>query len=60
MGRAATALAGGTHLPWDEALKGKAEDNLKQMESDGLRVMAAVYRDLDPPPSTHTATCSGT
>ena len=48
MGRAATALAGGTHLPWDEALKGKAEDNLKQMESDGLRVMAAVYRDLDP------------
>jgi len=48
MARAATALAGGSSIAWDDALKQRAEQNAKRMEEDGLRVMAGAFRDLDP------------
>jgi Ca2+-transporting ATPase len=48
MGHAATALSAGQSIPWDDALRAKAEDNARRMGEDGLRVMASGYRDLDP------------
>ena len=47
MARAATALAGGTSIPWDDALRQRAEQNVQRMEEAGLRVMAGAFRDLD-------------
>ncbi len=47
MARAATALANGSSIPWDDSLKQRAEQHVLRMESDGLRVMAGAYRDLD-------------
>ena len=35
-------------MPWDDALKQKADDALTRMEGEGHRVMAAAFRDLDP------------
>jgi len=46
--RAATALANGSSVPWDDALKQRAEQNVRRMEEEGLRVMAGAFRDLDP------------
>ncbi len=48
MDRAATALAGGTSLPWDEGLRARAQANVERMGGAGQRVMAAATRDLDP------------
>ena len=48
MGRAASALAAGASVPWDDALKKRAEDAVTRMEGEGRRVMAAAFRDLDP------------
>jgi len=48
MARAATALAGGTSVPWDDALRQRAEQHVQRMGEAGLRVMAAAFRDLDP------------
>jgi P-type Ca2+ transporter type 2C len=48
MGRAATALAAGTSVPWDAELIKRADDALTRMEGEGHRVMAAAFRDLDP------------
>jgi Ca2+-transporting ATPase len=48
IGRTATALAGETGIPWDDDLKLRAEQNMERMGEEGLRVMAAAYRDLDP------------
>jgi len=47
MARAASALANGTSIPWDDALKQRAEQNVQRMEESGLRVMAGAFRDLD-------------
>ena len=47
LARAATALAGGKSIPWDDALKHRAEQNVQRMEGLGLRVMAGAFRDLD-------------
>jgi Ca2+-transporting ATPase len=47
MSHAATALSGGRSIPWDEDLRKRAEDNVERMEDEGLRVMAAGFRDLD-------------
>ncbi len=47
LARAATALAGGTSIPWDDALRQRAEQNVQRMEEAGLRVMAGAFRDLD-------------
>jgi Ca2+-transporting ATPase len=48
MARAATALSGGSSIPWDDALNQRAEQNVQRMGEAGLRVMAAAFRDLDP------------
>ena len=48
IGRAATARAAGASVPWDDALKKKADDAVARMEGAGQRVMAAAVRDLDP------------
>jgi P-type Ca2+ transporter type 2C len=47
MARAASALANGTSVPWDDGLKQRAEQNVQRMEESGLRVMAGAFRDLD-------------
>jgi Ca2+-transporting ATPase len=44
---AATALSAGESVPWDEELEDKAQQSVRRMEEDGLRVMAAGFRDLD-------------
>ena len=48
LARAASALANGTSVPWDDALKEKANSHVQRMEGEGLRVMAAAVKDLDP------------
>ncbi len=48
MDRAATALAGGTSLAWDDSLRAKAQAHVERMGGAGQRVMAAATRDLDP------------
>ncbi len=46
--RAASALSGGRSVPWDDALAGRARAQLERMENEGLRVMTAAMRDLEP------------
>ena len=47
LARAATALANGTSVPWDDHLRQGAEQNVERMGGAGLRVMAGAFRDLD-------------
>jgi P-type Ca2+ transporter type 2C len=47
MARAASALANGASVPWDDGLKRRAEQHVQRMEEAGLRVMAGAFRDLD-------------
>jgi Ca2+-transporting ATPase len=48
MARAGSALMGGTTIPWDADLRGRAQAHVERMEGAGQRVMAAATRDLDP------------
>ncbi|MGW2698903.1 cation-translocating P-type ATPase [Streptomyces sp. NPDC001340] len=48
MARAATALRDGTTVPWDAELRERARTHVERMGGEGLRVMAAARRDLDP------------
>ena len=48
MARAATALANGTSVAWDDTLRQRAEQHMQRMGEAGLRVMAGAFRDLDP------------
>jgi len=48
LSRAATALANGRSIPWDEGFRQRAEQHVKRMGRAGLRVMAGAFRDLDP------------
>ncbi len=48
MDRASSALAGADTVPWDDALKQRANDAAARMAREGHRVMAAAVRDLDP------------
>jgi Ca2+-transporting ATPase len=48
MSHASSALSAGESIPWDEDLRTRAEANVLRMGEDGLRVMAAAFRDLDP------------
>ena len=48
LARAATALSGGSTIPWDADLSERATAQMERMEGQGLRVMAAAQRDLDP------------
>jgi Cation transport ATPase len=47
MARAATALANGASVPWDDALRQRAEQHVQRMGEAGLRVMAGAFRDLE-------------
>jgi Ca2+-transporting ATPase len=47
LSHAATALSAGRSIPWDEDLRARAEGHVRRMEQDGLRVMAAGFRDID-------------
>jgi Ca2+-transporting ATPase len=48
MNHASSALSGGQSIPWDEDLHERAETNAARMGEEGLRVMAAAFRDLEP------------
>jgi Ca2+-transporting ATPase len=48
VGRVSTALAQGASAPFDDDQKKRADSNMERMGEDGLRVMAAAYRDIDP------------
>jgi Ca2+-transporting ATPase len=48
MSRAATALSNGASMPWDDALRQRADEQVQRMGGLGLRVMAGAFRDLDP------------
>jgi Ca2+-transporting ATPase len=48
MARTTTALSAGTSIPWDGDLSGRAQTQTERMGGEGLRVMAAAVRDLDP------------
>jgi Ca2+-transporting ATPase len=48
MSHAATALSAGQSIAWDADLGERAQANVHRMGADGLRVMAAAFRDLDP------------
>ncbi|HET7015076.1 MAG TPA: HAD-IC family P-type ATPase [Streptosporangiaceae bacterium] len=48
MARAATALSNGKSIPWNAGLARRAQEHLERMAGQGLRVMAAATRDLDP------------
>ena len=48
MDRASSALSGTETVPWDDALKQRANDASARMAGEGHRVMAAAVRDLDP------------
>ncbi|RAG87400.1 cation-transporting P-type ATPase [Streptacidiphilus pinicola] len=48
MSRTTTALSAGTGVPWDADLSGRAQAQTERMGGEGLRVMAAAVRDLDP------------
>ena len=48
MARAATALSGGTSVPWDAGRSNQGREQMERMEGEGRRVMAAATRDLDP------------
>jgi Ca2+-transporting ATPase len=47
MSHAASALAAGEKIPWDDDLSSRAEANVRRMGEDGLRVMASGFCDLD-------------
>jgi len=48
MARAASALSAAGSVPWDAALRERAQTHVERMEREGRRVMAAAMRDLDP------------
>ncbi len=48
MSRATTALSNGASIPWDDALRQRADEQVQRMGGLGLRVMAGAFRDLDP------------
>lgn len=46
--RAGSAVAGAEIVPWNDDLRNKADSHVVRMEGDGLRVMAAGRKDIDP------------
>ncbi len=48
LGRVSSALSDGSSVLWDDSLRARAEENMQRMGEEGLRVMAAAYRDIDP------------
>ncbi len=47
MSHTKTALSAGRSIPWDADLSARAQKNVERMGGDGLRVMAAGFKDLD-------------
>ncbi|MEV8313712.1 HAD-IC family P-type ATPase [Streptomyces sp. NPDC059900] len=48
LARTTTALSNGAPIPFDTALRSRAERELERMEQAGRRVMASAVRDIDP------------
>ncbi len=48
MSHVASAASGGESIPWDTDLQAKTDGHVQRMGEDGLRVMAAGVRDIDP------------
>src|SRR5438552_10301306 len=48
MSHTSTALSDGQSIPWEKDLRSRADANVRRMGEEGLRVMAAGFRDLDP------------
>ncbi|MFN8148363.1 MAG: HAD-IC family P-type ATPase [Candidatus Nanopelagicales bacterium] len=46
--RAGSAVAGAEQQPWSDELRQKADAHVVRMEGEGLRVMAAGRKDIDP------------
>jgi P-type Ca2+ transporter type 2C len=46
--RAASALSGGSSVPWGDEERRRADEQMKRLGGQGLRVMAAATKDLDP------------
>jgi Ca2+-transporting ATPase len=59
LSRAASAFSSGTSVPADATMKKKAVAEIARMEGEGLRVMAAGFRDLDPKAFDATADLLG-
>ncbi len=47
MQRASSTMSSGSVVPLDDDLRQRGRAGVERMEGDGLRVMAAAYRDLD-------------
>src|SRR4249920_1354308 len=48
IGRSTTALAKGASVPWSEELNQRADQAMKRLGEQGLRIMAAAMKDIDP------------
>ena len=48
IGRATSALAKGATVPWDEQLNQRADQAMDRLGEQGLRIMAAAMKDIDP------------
>ncbi len=48
IGRATTALAKGASIPWNEELNTRATQQQARLGGNGLRIMAAATKDIDP------------
>jgi Ca2+-transporting ATPase len=48
IGRAATALANGKSVPWGDDLNRSSNDEMERLGGQGLRIMVAAMRDIDP------------
>jgi len=48
LARASSARCDGEDTPWSDELSERAETQMRRLEAQGLRVMAAAVRDIDP------------
>ena len=48
IGRAASALANGTSVPWGDQQNERSNHEMERLGEQGLRIMVAATRDLDP------------
>ena len=48
IGRAASALANGTNVPWGDEQNERSNREMERLGEQGLRIMVAAMRDIDP------------
>ena len=48
IGRASSALAGSTSVPWGDAENARSSQEMDRLGGQGLRIMVAATRDIDP------------